>query len=149
SRTPATQHEMRFHARVAKLLEQANAVDRAGGAGDADYEAHAVGRVLFCRPADSFSLLSLAGLQGKNPPRTEISSWSCVQTPDIRLRHLRVMWSAGRSQRRNLLQLRPPESQPVGVCTGSASPGNRPRLRAIRHRRLRRPLWTDAGVLGG
>ena len=44
-----------------------------------------------------------------------ISSSSRVQAPDLRLRALHVVRRARRSQRRNLLQLRPTKSWPLGL----------------------------------
>ena len=69
-----------------------------------------------------------------------------VQAPDNRLRALHVVRRAGRSQRRDLLQLRPAEPGTVGVRSRPARARRRPRLRAVRHRHVRRPLHPHARV---
>ena len=72
-----------------------------------------------------------------------------VQAPDDRLRSLRLVRITGRRQRRHLLQLRPPQSRPLGLRSDAARVRQRPGLRRARRLRLFGHLHHQPGAHRG
>ena len=71
-----------------------------------------------------------------------------VQASDHRFRRVRVVRLARGRARREMLQLRPPQSRAVGFCAAAAKPRQRSRFRAARRLGLRRAVCHLAAALG-